>query len=304
MNCSIIVLTYNTKSDSLEKTLNSIVNQTGIDSLEIIICDDGSDYFDEEGIINILAKLVNCNYKIIRNKLNQGTVKNLLSGVRVSNGRYIKPIGAGDILYNKNTVMNFVSEMDKNGLEVAFGLLYGQNKDGIQCNANYPKDIKSYILKDKEQVVNNIVALSAHPSGASLIYKRECLLKYLLQIEGKIIYCEDYIQAILVLDKINIGCIPQYIMYYEMGTGISTGGNTFWIEKMKCDYIALRKILLQKEPHNKYVLRGNKLQILRCREDVRSKVLKNILFIDIHMLNIKTLYQNIKGNYTDGGQNE
>ena len=94
MKVSVIVCSYNSNVDKLKYTLDSIVTQT-MDDYEVIVCDDGSKCNNQEFLMEYFSDK-SVNYKLVLNEENKGTVENILSGIKVSEGEYIKPIGTGD----------------------------------------------------------------------------------------------------------------------------------------------------------------------------------------------------------------
>ena len=81
---SVVVLSYHPDKEKLMATLRSVVMQKGV-SFEIIVADDGSPDFFEADIRAVLEGVV--DYQIIAHEQNQGTVKNLLDGVKAARGR-------------------------------------------------------------------------------------------------------------------------------------------------------------------------------------------------------------------------
>lgn len=78
---SVVVIQYNPIWEKLMYTLQSILQQTEI-RYEIVIADDGSrdKYFDKT--IDFFKEKKFCDYQIVDNTKNQGTVKNVLSGLK------------------------------------------------------------------------------------------------------------------------------------------------------------------------------------------------------------------------------
>ena len=60
----------------------------------------------------------------VRNKQNVGTVKNIYNGLHHATGKYIKLIGARDLLYNKNTLKDVFVFMEKNNVNVVLGRVF------------------------------------------------------------------------------------------------------------------------------------------------------------------------------------
>ena len=105
MECSIIVLTYNSQLEKILQTLNSILNQHNLQKIEIVISDDGSKYNNFKEIETFFFEHAFKNYKLVPNEYNKGTVENFYAGAKVAAGRYIKAIGCGDLMFEKETIV-------------------------------------------------------------------------------------------------------------------------------------------------------------------------------------------------------
>jgi len=110
-NCkmSVLVLQYNASVIEVQKTIQSILRQQNIE-FEIVVADDGSkenhftqleDYFKARGF---------SHYTLVNNPHNGGTVKNILSGVKMCNGKYVKCISPGDYLYDEGNSEQAIEE--------------------------------------------------------------------------------------------------------------------------------------------------------------------------------------------------
>lgn len=95
---SFIVTSYN-YANFIEKTLNSIKNQTFRD-FEIIVVDDFSNDNSIEIIENFINKNSNLKIKLIKHDKNQGQLKACISGLNNAEGEYISFIDSDDILIN------------------------------------------------------------------------------------------------------------------------------------------------------------------------------------------------------------
>ena len=94
---SVLILTYN-NFDFLFDAVNSVANQD-YSSIEIILCDDGSDPFPEEMIESIslsFKESSKIDFVVLRSSKNEGTVKNINKGIRNSSGDFIKILAADD----------------------------------------------------------------------------------------------------------------------------------------------------------------------------------------------------------------
>ena len=103
MKCSVIVACYNPILSKVKFTLKTILQQD-IKDIEIILVDDGSKDNQFQAVEQYLVQNNFKNYKFVANKINQGTVKNIISGLNVCTGRYIKLLSPGDGFYSSDVV--------------------------------------------------------------------------------------------------------------------------------------------------------------------------------------------------------
>ena len=117
---SIILAQYYPDKTQLRHTLDSLLIQDTYD-FELIIADDGSpeDYWDDTRAY--LAAHGFTNVKLSKNKVNQGTVTNMLHAVELASGQWIAGISPGDYVYDASTVRWVLDMLRKDAPQVAFG---------------------------------------------------------------------------------------------------------------------------------------------------------------------------------------
>ena len=117
---SVICLVYNADVNKLLTTLKSIIYQENC-NFEIIVADDGSKNNYKELIEKYFRKNNFVNYKLVLNTKNCGIVKNLISGLDVASGKYVKQISPGDYLFNQYTLSKVFDFAEKNSANLLFG---------------------------------------------------------------------------------------------------------------------------------------------------------------------------------------
>ena len=236
---SVILVSYNSTQEQIEKTLRSIVEQKDV-TFEIIICDDGS---TDNHFVDIKEYLHSKKYPddrvlFMESEKNQGTVCNALKGIRNARGKYSKLIGVGDLLYHEYTLHDIKEFMDQHQSDICFGLLRGyvQKSENIefrqQCS---PRDIDAYRRKDIKRIRRNIMLCEDWVSGASIFARTDYYLKYISLLEGKVIYCEDWATGLSAMDNIYPDLYDRYVVWYEVSEGISTNPNSKFREMIKKD---------------------------------------------------------------------
>ena len=221
---SILVLLYKSDMKSILLTLKSIVLQDFKD-YEIVVSDDGTHCMDIERIKAFMDEYKITDYKLLDNDVNRGTVSHIREALKSCSGRYIKPIGAGDLLYDEKVLGDVWDFMEAGNREFAFGRLqsFYRQGDAIVFNnaCNPPMNKIPYIKNDDKKIYRSVLFHRDFVSGASLFIRKDVFGKYLERIEGKIRYAEDYIQLLATVDGIRIRMIDRYVVYYESASGIS-----------------------------------------------------------------------------------
>lgn len=227
---SVIVLTYNSDLEKLKNTLYSIVIQENV-SFEVIVADDGSKQNYQLELEHFFEKWKFSNYKIIMNKVNQGTVQNLKSGLMVAEGRYIKDISAGDYLYDRNTLKNIKDFLEYERYDFIFGkaAFYSKNENGYKIHKRHsPTELSVYRKNNKKKIMRNYFLYQDYVLGASFVFKLELIKEAVNKIEKYVKYCEDSSALCMLADDRKFGFLDKYIVWYEYGTGISTTSNNKW----------------------------------------------------------------------------
>ncbi|MDO5155661.1 MAG: glycosyltransferase family 2 protein [Eubacteriales bacterium] len=267
MTFSVIIVTYNQSFESVKITLNSILRQSFKD-YEIVISDDGSKENHFEKIEEYLLANKFEKYKLIANKVNQGTVKNLLTAVEAADGKYIKDLGPGDLLYDSSTLSKIYEFMENSMYKASFGLMRGYFFDTNRKVQSFdfvsPFDIEAYRSDNSnERILKNLICYGDNVYGAAVCMTPEFALRYLNMIKDVVIYVEDLYQVISSLEGNYIGFIDDYTVWYESKSGISNKGSQGrYSEKMRADTTNFFKMIYELFPDNKYVKRRKKYGFL------------------------------------------
>ncbi|WP_270668051.1 glycosyltransferase family 2 protein [Aeromonas sp. QDB12] len=275
---SIIILTYNSSWEKLLLTLKSVINQDISLIAEVIVSDDGSSNDNVDLIKSFFHENNFDRYIINENNTNVGTVKNLLLASRLAKGKYIKPIGAGDLLFCTNTIHKAVDFMEENNSKLMFGKMfsYQYKEELLELPKIYaPRDISPYVEFNNEQIKRNMFCVGDWISGATLFYERNYLVTQLSRIESFVIYCEDLIQCLAVLDGVKISIINDVVIWYEVGEGISTSKDNLMNERLKQDHINFFSFVYDSYANEKY-LNINKI-LKSIDRKVSPTVLKKVI---------------------------
>ena len=221
---SILVLLYKSDMKSILLTLKSIALQD-LKDYEIVVSDDGTHCMDIPEIEAFMNEYGITYYKLLDNEVNRGTVCHISEALKSCSGKYIKPIGAGDLLYDKGVLTDIWNFMEDGNKEFAFGRLqsfyFEDGKIVFNNSCNPPMNKVPYLKDDGDKIYRSVLFHRDFVSGASLFIRKDIFESYLSQITGKIRYAEDYIQLLATADGIRIRMLDRYVVYYESASGIS-----------------------------------------------------------------------------------
>ena len=224
MKFSVILLTYNSAVEAIKRTMESIINQV-FDDFELLIADDGSKNFPEEEVREFLSENGFTSYQMILNKENRGTIKNYISAIEAAQGKFIKVIGAGDLLYDENVISSIYDFLSTGEYKLGFGLMrsfYWDEGYKFKDEIFAPRDISPYIKQNYKKIKRNLFLCRDYICGASLFGEREYLKEYLYQMSKRAVYLEDYATLLMVRDGGKIGFLDRFVVYYESNSGVST----------------------------------------------------------------------------------
>jgi len=198
---SVIMSVFNGKG-YLEETIKSILNQT-FQNLEFIIINDGST--DETPKILEKYKAQDARIKIIHQK-NIGLTKSLNKGIKLSRGKYIARIDAGDLSL-PDRLKEQIEFMENNPLVGATGCWYWL----IDRNGKIIKERKP---PTKFSKIKKSLLYSAPLIHPALLIRREVLEKVKFYDE-EFKYAQDRDLLFRILRYYNLAVIPKFLLKYR-----------------------------------------------------------------------------------------
>lgn len=211
---SFIILTYN-QENTIVQTLESIKNQN-LCNYEIIICDD----YSTDETLKIIDKWViqkggSIPITLIEQPKNIGIVKNYISGIKKTKGKYIKAI-AGDDWFVNNSISKIMKILLENQYQACFCniIKYHENTQEftIQQDKTYYKYFSSLTAKEQFNELLGTNKLTA----PSVFITRKVLLEIISCIDDYRML-EDYP---LWLEFTNRGFKFEYVdidcVYYRI----------------------------------------------------------------------------------------
>lgn len=222
---SVILLTYNSSFDRILCSLKSIISQKNVD-YELIISDDNSD----EDHFELIKKFLDDNqvhdYRLIKNNKNLGIINNLLSASKLSNARYVKHLGQGDMFYDELSLFHIFDMMNNNDASAFFSdaVYYNIKEKNIKTYSvrSYPQLIGAYIKNNRYAIKRNYLVFDDNILGAAVSYNTEKLIKYLSMISNITKMYEDNILRLMAFYDENIIYSSKPTILYEYGLGLST----------------------------------------------------------------------------------
>lgn len=300
MEFSILILTYHPVWEKLKITLESVLLQSYTD-FEIVITDDGSEDNCFAQIQEYFRKKNYTDYTLIPHKKNQGTVKNIISGLEHCKGRFIRDFGPGDFFYSEKSLEELHSFMVSSNCDVCFGLMRGYYKNEIAkiicedfCR---PYDIEAYKQNNRKRIQKNLVLHTDNPSGASMCYQREFFYEYMKRIEDTVIYTEDIAAVIAALDEKTIQFYPKYLVWYESDGGLSTKKKNNFSKLLSVDKDRFYNLLQMQYPDNSLVIKQRKLLKTNLIENIFLRRVCRVLaapdIIRLYLSHLKQKRHNI-----------
>lgn len=284
---SCIIPTYK-KFEYLKVALDSIFLQD-YPKIEIIVADDGSDNIDVNDINDYIEKHKKdniINYKLITQKINVGTVRNMNSAINICNGSIIIPLAADDKFYNENVISLIVERF----IETNASILVCSR---LKCSEDLQKQIRlmphpkyvKYIEKKMNTASKQFhhVALGnsmEFASGAAMYYKKELFdkvggydEKYLLWEDG------PFIAKVTRLNyKIETAYDIISIFYRDGGISSKAPKDKVlskiekdYVNEIENEFIAYKEIFTKFE--NKVILGRKKMQ--ENKNIIDAKILFN-----------------------------
>lgn len=197
---SVIIPTYNTKKEYVDKCIESILNQT-YKNIEIIFIDDCSTEVDYDYLIDISPKI-----KLIKNEINLGCCENIKKGFSLATGKYIVKIDSDD--YIDSTLI----EKEANILNS--NLLIG----AVCCDLHRFGRHNQIIKRPKEWDIKTILSGQVDGCGyAGGMMFRAKLLKE-IGIDSQFRVCEDFDFHLQILEKAQIKSINEQLYHYRSHT--------------------------------------------------------------------------------------
>lgn len=224
---SVIILSYK-NTEGIYETLESVLAQK-YDNIEIVISDDGTPGFSKDAgkIQSYIESNKKSNIKnIVINaiEVNGGTVKNINSAIRKTQGRYIKILSAEDRFSGEDALDKYVAYMENSDVKIAFAKMRGVTSEGeyryelLSCESDYDL-LKGYTVEDTRK---RLFRRNFLPAPAWITDRKLFEENGLFPEDTRLI--EDYPYWLyLSMRGVKFGYIDEVLIDYRL-SGVSSGG--------------------------------------------------------------------------------
>lgn len=200
---SVVMANYNTPTEYLFESIDSILNQT-YKNFELIIVNDASD----ESLYNILQNYTDDRIKIFENKKNMGLASSLNKAIRLAKGNYIARMDTDDISLPKRFEMQV--EFLENNPEVGVlgtGAIYIGQRKRIKKFTREHEKIKSSLLFQNQML---------HPS---VMIRKEIFNDDNNLYNSRYLTSQDYELWSRLVWKTNFYNLPEILLKYRTHGG-------------------------------------------------------------------------------------
>jgi alpha-1,3-rhamnosyltransferase len=232
---SVIVPAYN-HEDYISDCIYSVLEQD-YPRIELIVIDDGSSDNTDRIIKEILVK--NPSRFLYVSKKNEGLIKTLNMGIKLSRGRYVCELASDDVLM-PSSFMKRVAYLESHpDIDVVFADAY-HIYDNVRTHDRLYEDREKFI--SRENTIRDLIEGKAKiffPSGMF----RKSVLERLGGFDEDFRYSEDVAMWYQLALRVRIGYIDEPVMYHRKHSDNTSSSFRFMAGVRKEKILALEKLL-------------------------------------------------------------
>ena len=274
---TVVLGSYNPVYEKLERTLKSILLQDNV-KLQIIVADDGSKDNCFDRVCRLFKEYGFDEYILLDSEKNNGTVSNLARTEEYIAGEYVKWISPGDYLYNKDVLREWYHFCKDSDIDVSFGgaAYYCYDENGYRPVSAYKYPQAPFLYNgdknNQKKIILNYILLNDEIVGALFFGKKEILYKYLNRINGVIVYGEDFMYRLALIDGVRIVYYDKPVIYYEYGIGISTARDNKWINILEEEKRCVNQLICKSdEPSDRFISKIRALLRIKNKKEYTAK---------------------------------
>ncbi len=254
---SVLLLTYNSDPAQMRRALTAIAQQKEV-SIEVIISDDGSARKDFAFLPDFMDQVGIPQWKLLEHPTNRGTVYSCLSAAEAATGEYAFLTSPGDFLFDEYVLRDFYRFAREHDCPLCFGnAVYYTCKDGaVESSAQFGAPLRPQHYEVASPASHKKTAFFSGDWVVGACYFRALpqLQESLRVIAGKVVYTEDTPTTMFLLAQGHPMCYyDRNMVWYEHGTGISTGGNSKWDRLVRQDLHTGYRLLKERFPKDPYI---------------------------------------------------
>lgn len=218
---SVILPTYN-RAKIIQKSIESVLNQT-VKDIELIIVDDGSNDNTKE----VISEIKDSRIKYILLEKNGGVSNARNIGMQNATGEWIAFEDSDDIWHPEKLQKQLEYAKDHTKCEVIY-CAYSITVSGVNYvvpSRNYKRNLKGYIYKDL--LLKNTIG------APTLMFKRK-ILNENIRFCSELKSLEDWDFALLISKNREVGFVSEVLVNAgTTGGGVSSNRTNYYVAKCK-----------------------------------------------------------------------
>lgn len=254
---SVLLLTYNSDPAQVRRALTAIAGQKEV-ALEVIISDDGSTKKDFSFLPDFMDRIGLQQWKLLEHATNRGTVYSCLSAAEAATGEYAFTTSPGDFLFDEYVLRDFYRFAKEHNSVCCFGnpVYYGCEEGTPKQSLQYGQPLRpQHYEKDVPAAYGKTAFFAGDWVVGACYFRRLPEFRECLQaIAGKVVYAEDTPTTMFLMAQGNrLYYYDRNMVWYEYGTGISTGGSSKWDRLVREDIHSGYRLLKEQFPRDPYI---------------------------------------------------
>lgn len=258
MKVSIIVPMYNC-SDTIERCINSVLNQSYKD-LELLLINDGS----KDNIENIIEKYLTDKRVKYVYKENGGVSSARNTGINLATGDYITFIDPDDMLA-EDSISRMVEVIERNNCDFVKFNYYLSNKENLKLEEGknlFEQEVLVKNIEQKNEILNKILKGEISTFVWVLILKKS-FMQGINRFNENVNYMEDKIFYIDIFSKSNNYCISNIFTYHYFFKEFNNKTIEYWNNYLKNVNIVFEQLIEILQKNN-------------CLNDYRVELIKSL----------------------------
>jgi len=233
---SVLMSAYNTEIKYLQKSIESVLDQT-FENFEFIIINDGANSVTTEFLLNYCKH--DDRIKLVYQP-NMGITKSLNRAIKLAQGQYIARQDTDDIWKNNKLEIQLNLMMDSNIVLIGSYTKILDN-NFFDITEKLPDHLKRLGINNTKQIQKALTEFNPFYHASILINKD--VLSKLGGYNDDFKYAQDYELWVRVLKEYEAYIMPEYLLYKVFHSQSITGGtgrNEQRLLGMKAKYSAMK----------------------------------------------------------------